>query len=368
MDNWFALNNLNGIPTPSLVVYPGRITENILRMISIGGGAEKIMPHVKTHKMAEIIRLHISAGINQFKCSTIAEAEMVALCGAKEIVLAMQPTGFQIERFFSLVEKYPGSSFSTLIDCGSILYQIADKAQKFNRIIHLWLDINNGMNRTGIEPGTEALELYKRACALPSVKMKGLHVYDGHIHDADPALRAKHSHDDFEKVGWLIDAISGSGLEAPVIIAGGSPTFPVHAGHKNTITSPGTTVLWDEGYATRYKDLNFLQAAVIITRVVSRPAAGLLCLDLGHKAIAAEMQHPRMKIMNLVVSEFLNHSEEHLVIKTPEADKYPPGDVLYAVPWHICPTVPRYPAAYVAENGLITGEWKIDARDRKISV
>jgi D-serine deaminase-like pyridoxal phosphate-dependent protein len=112
----------------------------------------------------------------------------------------------------------------------------------------------------------------------------------------------------------------------------------------------------------------FLQAAVLMMRVVSKPGGNLLCLDLGHKAISAEMPHPRIHLPGLPDCRFVSHNEEHLVIETPDADAWHPGDVLYGIPWHICPTVPRYPSALVVRDGKVTEEWAITARDRKITV
>jgi D-serine deaminase-like pyridoxal phosphate-dependent protein len=133
-------------------------------------------------------------------------------------------------------------------------------------------------------------------------------------------------------------------------------------------TSPGTLILWDAGYGERYSDLDFLYGAVLLTRVISLPDRNLLCLDLGHKAIAAEMPHPRVRLIGLPPHEFVNHSEEHLVIKLEGADKYKPGDVIYGIPWHICPTVARYPFAYAVRDNSINETWQIEARDRVIHV
>ncbi len=94
----------------------------------------------------------------------------------------------------------------------------------------------------------------------------------------------------------------------------------------------------------------------------------MLCLDLGHKSIAAEMPHPRITLLDIPVTRFISHNEEHLVIESTEADKWEPGDLVYGIPWHICPTVPRYKYAYVARDGKIESEWQVDARDRMITI
>src|SRR5438876_9665188 len=95
---WYAVANLEQIPSPSLLVYRDRVEENIRRMIARAGGTGRLRPHVKTHKMAEVGRLHLLAGITRFKCATIAEAEMLGRCEAPDVLLAYQPVGPNMRR------------------------------------------------------------------------------------------------------------------------------------------------------------------------------------------------------------------------------------------------------------------------------
>ena len=61
-------------------------------------------------------------------------------------------------------------------------------------------------------------------------------------------------------------------------------------------------------------------------------------------------------------------SEEHLVLEVPDSSKFKTGDVLYGVPWHICPSVALYEKAHVVEKNRVTGFWKVVARDRAITI
>ena len=75
-DNLYTFEGQQDIVSPQLVYYPAIIRENIRKMIDIAGGAARLWPHIKTHKMAEVVQMQIEAGIDRFKCATIAEAEM----------------------------------------------------------------------------------------------------------------------------------------------------------------------------------------------------------------------------------------------------------------------------------------------------
>jgi D-serine deaminase-like pyridoxal phosphate-dependent protein/REP element-mobilizing transposase RayT len=611
MTDWFHVGNAADIPSPALLIYPDRVKENIHRMIQIAGGVERLRPHMKTHKLAEVIRMQMEQGIAKFKCATIAEAEMVASCGAADVLLAYQPVGPNIQRVVQLVESFPQTKFPVIaddaeairalsaavaaegpgsargprapvggsptgmtaeeysgppdisavqtsstaqraaapntpaacappsaakgaryskrnlphfekpwaiyavhfttsrrrklgpaarqivLDCivnwhgrryrliaacvmpdhvhfiiqpgiestdakgnavfhslGQILHTIksytahainkaenvsggvwekesfdryvrsdGDLAEKFHYICRnpwdsgvvqasqpypwLWtpeteawrtpaegmsrkvfaahrleehasgarspglevlLDIDCGQRRTGIAPGPKAVELYRLIASLPGLNPGGLHAYDGHIHDSDVAVRAKNCEAAYAPVIALRRELEKQGLPIPLVVAGGTPTFPMHARRGDVECSPGTCVFWDAGYAKNLPDLDFIHAAVLLTRVVSKPGANRLCLDLGHKAVASEMPHPRVQLLNLPDAKAVAHNEEHLVVETAEAGAFKVGDCLYGIPWHICPTVALHSEAVVVENGKATTRWRIAARERKLTI
>jgi D-serine deaminase-like pyridoxal phosphate-dependent protein len=107
---------------------------------------------------------------------------------------------------------------------------------------------------------------------------------------------------------------------------------------------------------------------LVLTRVISKPSSNILCLDLGHKAIASESPHPRVELMGLADARATGHSEEHLTIQTERADEFPVGTPLYGIPWHICPTVALHQEAVVVRDGRAQEKWQVVARARTITV
>jgi D-serine deaminase-like pyridoxal phosphate-dependent protein len=367
-NHWYEVENVREIFSPSLLIYPDRIESNIETMISMAGGVEKLIPHVKTHKMPEIVNLQMKHGINKFKCATISEAEMVAQCGAKDILLAMQLVGPNIERFFKLILSFPETKISCIADNTDVIMQLSEMAIKKNIEVTVLLDINNGMNRTGIAPGRKAKDLYYLILRSPKLKAGGLHVYDGHILDQNSSQRQLKCNDAFSKVMNMKNELEEEGTPLIKIVAGGTPSFPIHAKREGVECSPGTVLLWDYKSDGSYPDMNFIPAAVLLSRIISKPGKDLICLDLGHKAVASEMPQPRIKIFGIEKYTIINHSEEHMVISTPEARNYKVGDHLYGIPWHICPTVDRYDSVYVVRDNIVTEQWKVEARRRIISI
>ncbi len=368
LPDWYYLKEIADIDSPSLVVFKDRVEQNIQQMIKmVDGHTDRLMPHIKTYKIAEVIKMQIESGINRFKCATIAEAELLGMSGAGNALLAYQPSHVKLPRLIHLINAYPETVFATLVDNKSSAKMIDSSLSEQNLTLDVYIDIDNGNNRTGINPG-QALDLYGYCLELKAINIKGLHVYDGHIRNADPEDRKKACDNDFANVVSLANKLEKKYGINPEIIAGGSPTFPVHASRPQVICSPGTTLFWDAGYGSRFRDMPFLPSAVLVTRVVSNPTQGIYCLDLGHKAVASE--NPlvnRVVFLNITGLKPIGHSEEHLVVENTENHEINIGDVLYGLPYHICPTTALYNEVAVAENQHIIGYWEVIARNRKIN-
>ncbi len=367
---WYHVSNVAEVSSPALLIYPDRAKENVRHMISIlKGDVSRLRPHVKTHKLTPLVSDQIAEGITKFKCATIAEGEMLATAGAAEVLLAYQPVGPNIGRLIELIRKYPGTSFSAVVDDEGVALELSIALSAANLSLALFVDVDVGMGRTGISPDIGAISLYRLIANAPGLQAAGLHAYDGHINDPDPPARAVRSNGAFDQVTVLRDQLHAQGLPVPRIVAGGTPTFPMHALRGRDVEcSPGTCVLWDFGYSSKFHDLPFLHAALVLTRVVSRRGHNRLCLDLGHKAIASENPHPRVQLLEIPDAKFITHSEEHLVVETPMADQFPIGSTLFGVPWHVCPTVALYSSALAVRDSRATEQWEITARARKLSI
>lgn len=368
-DNWWGIDDITNLDSPALVIFPERVKENIKTAIGMVGDVSRLRPHVKTNKSVEATRLMMQAGISKFKCATIAEAEMLGILEAKDVLLAYQPVGPKIQRFIELIKKYPATAYSCLSDNITTATEQSNAFAKNNLTVPVYVDLNVGMNRTGILPDETAVNLYKHLSSLKGIKVAGLHAYDGHLRNPDIVQRKKECDETFGKIEELKERLISFGLEVPNVIAGGSPTFPIHAQRKDVECSPGTFIYWDKGYIELCPEQPFLPAAVLVTRIISMPAKGKICLDLGHKSVAAENEIARrVYFLNTKDMKPISQSEEHLVLEVPENNLYQPGDVFYGIPYHVCPTVALYERAYTVENGKITGEWKTVARDRKILI
>lgn len=362
--NWFEIKNVGELDSPALVVFPERVKHNIQLAIEMVGDVSRLRPHIKTNKSPDAAKLMLTAGITKFKCATIAEAEMLAQCKAPDVLLAYQPLGPKLQRFISLIKKYPQTKFSCLVDNIDAANEQSAAFFSNSLTVPVFIDLNVGMNRTGIAADEKAIKLADHCRTLTGIILSGLHAYDGHIRELDFETKKEKCDAAFATVEKL-----NTHLNLPVIIAGGSPTFSVHCKRKNIECSPGTFVYWDKGYTDLCPEQKFLTAAVLVTRIISKPTINKLCLDLGHKSVAAENEiGRRIYFLNASGLTPTSQSEEHLVVETNDSSAYDTGDVLYGLPFHVCPTVALYERVFTVENGMVNGEWKTIARDRKISL
>lgn len=365
MSDWFRIANEADIASPTILLYPERIQENLRRMIQGAGSADRLRPHVKTHKLPQVVRMKLDAGIRKFKTSTIAEAEMTAAAGGEDVLLAFPLVGPNIGRFAKLVKAFPKTRFSAIVDHPVTLRAMSAGFVAEGIDVDVYLDLNVGMERTGILPGAEAEALYREMCSTPGVRAAGFHAYDGQlINQTVEGLQAD-VETAFAPVWELRDRLTKAGFAVPKVIASGTPTFPRFGDHPDVEVGAGTTVLWDTGQPAACPDLDFLNAAVLLTRVVSTPRPNRICVDLGHKAVASEMAHPRATFFNVDVTKVIRHSEEHLVLETTRSD-WTPGEVLYALPTHICPTMALHQEAWVVRDGRAVEAWPIASRARRM--
>src|SRR5438105_11496852 len=112
----YALTDPDAVASPALLFYPALIRRNLRRAIDVAGGPDRLRPHVKTHKTREIARLWLELGITKHKCATLAEAEMLAGCGAPDVLIAYNLVGPNCARLARLLRAYPDCCFSVLAD------------------------------------------------------------------------------------------------------------------------------------------------------------------------------------------------------------------------------------------------------------
>ena len=371
MAGTFSIKNTSEIITPALIVFREQLDENLQHTIEIAGNAGRLRPHCKTHKTRQVVELQMELGINKHKAATFAEAEMLADAGVKDILLAYSLVGANIGRAVKFVQTFPDVDFYVTADHRVHIEQLSAAMNEAGTSIGVLLDIDTGQHRTGILVGDEAAVLYRLINDSDGLRLGGFHVYDGHQHQESRDERRAAIDAEWAKVIAFRDGLVAEGLEVPRIVAGGTASFPVYA-EKDDPTielSPGTCVYNDAGYASHFPDMVFPSAVRLLSRVISRPTADRITLDLGYKAAASDPPAGhRFVFPDLPDAKEVLQNEEHLVLQTSQAENFAPGDEVYAIPWHVCPTSALHKQIYVVANGELVDAWPIASRDRWLTI
>ncbi len=105
---------------------------------------------------------------------------------------------------------------------------------------------------------------------------------------------------------------------------------------------------------------------MIMTRVVSHPAPGMITCDAGHKTVSADAGVPTCVVLGHPALEPLSPSEEHLPMRVAASAPVPAiGDLLYLVPRHICPSVNNFDDALIISGGNLIAVEPVSSRGRE---
>ena len=370
-DSLYKIDDVSEIFSPALVVFRDLVEENITEMIRVAGDPQRLRPHCKTYKIAEIVKMQMQAGITKFKCATIAEAEMLANSGATDIFLAYNLVGPNIGRALKLMTAFPNLQLAVTADHAKPLDELSRAVEQAGLQIQVVMDLDTGLHRTGVPMDEDAINLYEMISSSPGIRPGGLHWYDGQHHQTDLFERQSAVEAGWQKCVAFRDRLLANGFSVPRIVAGGTGSFPIYAaqGEPGLELSPGTVILHDAGYGTTFPDLHFTPAALLLTRVISRPTPNTLTLDLGHKAVAADPPQERREVFpELPDAKIVLQNEEHLVVQSQIADEFEPGDYLLAIPWHICPTTALHQEVYVVADGKLIDRWQVASRNRRLTI
>lgn len=364
----YRIEDVGSVRTPALAIYPEIVDANIRTTLALlGGKPNRWRPHVKTAKLGLMMRRLVEDGIANFKCSTSLELLTVCENGGADVVVAYPMIGANARRVRDIAEQFP-TQVSALVEGREHI-----EPWRGSRV-GLFIDVNPGMNRTGIEQNRvdEMIELAREIQNAGQV-FRGLHYYDGHLSSIALPERESVAHRGYDRLMEAISAFERSSVEVAEVITAGTPTFPCTLTYAPFINppfihraSPGTIIYNDCSSLTQLPvEFAYRPAAVVVTSVVSHPSPGRFTCDAGHKTVSADAGSPTCAVIGHPNFSPSKPSEEHLPIDLLEGSPPAIGDVLYLVPRHICPTVNNFDHAMIVEGGRIVGVERVTARGRE---
>jgi D-serine deaminase-like pyridoxal phosphate-dependent protein len=355
------------LETPAMLLFQDMMEHNIRSVCELVGGGQNLMVHVKTHKSVAVARRQVELGIHGFKCATLKELEMVLQAGTRKAILSYpQVQERKIERLCDLTSSYPDAWIATIVSSPVHVDVLARVAARQKQSLRVMLDLDVGMQRTGIGFGPDAVKLYGKIDADPFLQASGFHLYDGHQNFSDLPQREAAAQQNIESLQEFQQQIESAGMPVPCVVAGSSWSSPYYARTEGMYGSPGTFIYWDAGFSAVMPDMPFRCAALIMTQVVDRfPDAGTITTDLGCKAVSTDLPvEERACLLGQDKAELILQDEEHGVFRF-QGELPQVGDYLLAVPGHICPTTILYPGSHVIDSsGDVIDYYLHTARDR----
>lgn len=370
-DDRYRVSDIDEILTPALLLYPEIIASNIDATVRLlDDNADRWRVHIKTAKLAYTLRLFIDRGVRNFKCATTLELLTACRSGAADVLLAYPVMGANALRAREIAAEFPHICVSALIENENQLEQWRGSR------VGIFVDINSGMNRTGIEQGhgDRVVELV-RASRESGLSFRGLHFYDGHLGNLVEPERTAIARAGYASLLKIVGELERAGLPVPEAITAGTPALPCSvsfAGFRTTQfvhrVSPGTVAYNDAtSLAQLAPEFGYRPAVLVLTRVVSNPRPGVVTCDAGHKSVSADAGVPTCVVLGHAELTPLTPSEEHLPLAVKDgAVASPVGQTLYLLPRHVCPTVNNFDHALLIRDGRILSIERVTARGREV--
>lgn len=369
----YRIDNVETLLTPALAIYPDIVDCNIAATVRLlGNDPNRWRPHLKTAKLGFIMRRLAERGIVQAKCSTTVE--LAAACGAgmKDVLLAYPVVGANARRVRELTEHHAGVRISVLAE------NPAQVSAWSGSRLGIFIDVNPGMDRTGIEQARiPAILEVARAVDAAGLAFRGLHYYDGHVAAPLMSERQTLAHRGYDRLMEIVAAVERAGFHVEEVITSGTPAFPCAAAYEPFQTtgfvhraSPGTVVYSDSTSLTQLPaEWGYQPAAVVVSTVVSHPKANYITCDAGHKSVSADAGVPTCAVIGRPDLRPLKPSEEHLPIEVQDGGARPEiGTALYLVPRHVCPTVNNFDDALIVSGNRVVSLERVTARGHEAPV
>jgi D-serine deaminase-like pyridoxal phosphate-dependent protein len=350
------------LDTPALTIELDAFERNLAFMSKeIAAAGINWRPHAKGHKSPAIARKEIDAGAIGVTCAKLGEAEVMAANGINDILVANQVIGpIKARRLAALCTK---ADVIVAVDDYANAEEIAAVAEDFGTRPRVIVELNVGMERAGVLPGKEAVELSKRLADLKGIRYAGLMGYEGHAMDLlDPAARRNEIQRSVSSLAESAEACRAAGLPVEIVSASGTGTFLTAIANSGiTEVQAGGGLFGDKAY--RDLGVSVEPALLVLTQVTSRPTARRVIVDAGRKTVDPGYYDPVARGLDGVASVAL--SAEHGVFELDRDAPSPrPGERLELEIGYHDQTTHLHDYLFGVRTGIVETVWPVAARGR----
>ena len=364
--------SINAIDTPALVVDLDMMERNLHTMATFAAQHQVMLrPHAKMHKSAELAKLQMAAGAVGVCVQKTSEAEALVAAGVHNIFISNEviaATKLARVAALSRVLAPLGGKLAICVDSIEGIRRLAicmnegRLSSGLASSIDVFIEINVGQNRCGVEPGTPAVALALEIRKHPALNFAGLQAYHGkaqHLRSAaerrDAILSA------IKSVRRTRELIEAEGIKVALVTGAGTGTAPLEAASNlYGELQAGSYLFMDADYAANEPAIDqprFKHALFVKTQVISVHAHHVVC-DAGHKSHAIDSGLPKVHAFSSRSElEYSNGGDEHGILKPAAGSTRLPGlgSMLWLIPGHCDPTVNLHNAMIGVRGGLLKG-------------
>ena len=362
------MKSINEIETPAVLVDLDILEKNLKHTADLARNAGvKLRPHCKTHKSVWLAKKQLEYGACGITVAKLSEAEVMVDGGITDILVAYPIVGkAKLDRLSRLMKR---ASVMVSTDSVEVANGLSELGLSIGQKFKLYVDVNSGLQRCGLEPGTETAELVKRLVKLPGIEVVGLMTHGGFSYDYtdEDSLRAA-AHREADALLVSQKKLEESGIEIKEISVGSTPTSKF-IGEMSGVTEvrPGAYVYGDDQQLSTGIITEDECAMHVLTTVVSAPRSGSVIVDAGSKTFCSDACPHRkgygmMKEDHRIYIDEL--CEEHGIVKMPVRTDIRIGDRLSFLPNHCCATTNMHEELYGIRNGMVERIIKVYARGK----
>ncbi|HEY2133099.1 MAG TPA: DSD1 family PLP-dependent enzyme [Acetobacteraceae bacterium] len=355
------------VDTPALVIDLDAFEANLDAMAArLAGSSVKLRAHAKTHKSPVIANLQIARGAVGQCVQKVAEAEILAWGGVPDIIVTNQVVG--APKLARLVALSGITRIAVCVDDPAQVTAIEAASRDAGIRMNVLVEIDVGMTRCGVAPGSAAVELAQSIAASPHLRFGGLQAYHGRAqHLRRPEERHFAIAAAAEDARRTVDMLRQQGIDCPVVGGAGTGTFEHElASGVYTEIQAGSYCFMDADYGRNLDRAGqpvavFQQSLFVLATVMSAARPGLAVVDAGLKALATDSGMPLISARPEI--RFIGASDEHGKLEFATETASPKlGEKLRLIPGHCDPTVDRYDWYVGIRKGRVECLWPVAAR------
>ncbi len=358
---------LDEVDTPALIVDLDAFERNLARLPQrIAGRNVRLRPHAKTHKCPVIALQQVAKGAVGVCVQKVGEAEAMVYGGVRDVLVTNEIVGRQkLRRLMALAHL---ARVGVCVDDTGQVGALEAAAADAGVTMPVYVEVNMGGNRCGVEPGEPALNLAGNVADQPHLSFAGLQAYHGsaqHLRQWEERRAAIAQAAD--KAGHTRDLLERNGIPCPVVTGAGTGTFEFESGSGvYTELQCGSYIFMDADYG-RNLDTDgmptkaFEPSLFVWATVMSRPAQERAIVDAGLKALAFDSGPPL--VWDEPAATYERASDEHGRLAVASAtNRLHLGDKIRLVPGHCDPTVNLYDWYVGIRHDRVEALWPITAR------